>query len=164
MATAVNDDALITTIMTSEVVTVEPDTTVTQAARLMVQHGISSLPVVQDGKLVGILTETDVISREIQVEAPAYVTFLDAVIRWPWDHSDDEMRRVTAITVDQLMSHPVLSLTHDATIRDAATLLFERKFTTAPVIDSSGALIGIVSQADIVRMVAEFGDGEAKSG
>jgi predicted transcriptional regulator len=69
------------------------------------------------------------------------------------------MRRVTAITVEQLMSHPVLSLTHGATIRDAATLLFERKFTSAPVVDSAGSLIGIVSQADIVRMVAEVGDG-----
>jgi CBS domain-containing protein len=160
----VNDDALVTTIMTSEVVTVGPDTTVTQAARLMVQHGISSLPVVHDGKLVGILTETDVISREIQVDAPSYVTFLDAVIRWPWDHSDDEMRRVTAITVEQLMSHPVLSLTHDATIRDAATLLFERKFTSAPVVDSAEQLIGIVSQADIVRLIAEVGNEDGEPG
>lgn len=159
-----NDDALVTTIMTSEVVTVGPDTTVTQAARLMVQHGISSLPVVHDGKLVGILTETDVISREIQVDAPSYVTFLDAVIRWPWDHSDDEMRRVTAITVEQLMSHPVLSLTHDATIRDAATLLFERKFTSAPVVDSAEQLIGIVSQADIVRLIAEVGNEDGEPG
>lgn len=155
-----NDDALVSTIMTSEVITVAPETTVTQAARLMVAHGISSLPVVHDGQLVGILTETDVISREMQVDGPAYVTFLDAVIRWPWDHSDDELRRVTAITVEQLMSHPVLSLTHEATIRDAATLLFERKITSAPVLGASGELAGIVSQADIVRLVAEVGDGD----
>lgn len=150
--------------MTTEVVTVDPATPVTAAARLMVQHGISSLPVVESGKLVGIITETDVVSREIEIEAPAYATFLDAVFRWPWDHTDDEVRRITAITVEQLMSHPVLSLTHDATIRDAATLLFERKYTAAPVLNAEGELAGIVSQSDIVRLVAEAVEPDAPAG
>lgn len=153
-----DDDSLITLIMTHDVITVTPDTPVTTAARLMVAHGISSLPVLEDEQLVGMITETDVISREIEVDAPAYGTFLDAVFRWPWDHTDDEVRRITAVTVGQLMTHPVYSLTTSATVRDAATLLFERKITSAPVVDSDGTMIGIVSQSDILQLVAEAGE------
>ena len=157
----VDDDSLVSLIMSPDVITVTPDTQVTTAARLMVTHGISSLPVVDDGELVGMITETDVISREIELDAPAYGTFLDAVFRWPWDHTDDEVRRITAITVGQLMTHPVYSLTTAATVRDAATLLFERKITSAPVVDGNGVMIGIVSQADILQLVANAAEDES---
>ena len=156
----VDDDSLVSLIMSHNVITVTPDTQVTTAARLMVKHGISSLPVVHDGELIGMITETDVISREIELDAPAYGTFLDAVFRWPWDHSDDEVRRITAVTVGQLMTHPVYSLTTAATVRDAATLLFERKITSAPVVDSDGVMVGIVSQADILELVANAAEDE----
>jgi CBS domain-containing protein len=157
----VDDDSLVILIMTHDVRTVTPDTPVTTAARLMVAHGVSSLPVIKDGELVGMITETDIISREIEVDAPAYGTFLDAVFRWPWDHTDDEVRRITAVSVGQLMTHPVYSLTTSATVRDAATLLFERKITAAPVVDSEGTIVGIVSQSDILQLVADVGGDDA---
>ena len=122
----------------------------------MHEHGISGLPVIDaNGDLAGIITETDIISHEIQVDTPAFVPFLDAIIRMPWDTSDDDLRRVLATTAGQLMTHPVYSVTVDATVRDVATLMFERKVNPVPVLDRDNRVVGIVSRSDIVQLIAE---------
>jgi CBS domain-containing protein len=142
--------------MTTEVIATGPDVAVPTVARIMHDHGISGLPVLDtSGKLVGIVTEMDIVSHEIQVDSPAFVPLLGAVIRMPWDTSDDDLRRVLATTARELMTSPVYSVTTDATIREVANLMFERKVNPVPVLDRENRVVGIVSRSDIVRLVAE---------
>lgn len=150
------DTALsVTNIMTASVISVTRDTPVAEIARRMCEHAISGIPVVEDGAVIGIVTEVDIVSREIDVDPPAYGTFLDAIFRLPWDRSDDEIRRVLATTAGELMTSPVETVTTDASLRDVANLMFKRKVNPVPVIDDSGKLAGIVSRSDIVRLMVE---------
>ncbi len=148
-------DSDVSTIMATDVVTVAPETSVTEVARLMVDHDVSGIPVVDDGILVGLVTEVDVVSREIDVDPPAYGTFLDAIFRFPWDRSDEELRRVLASTAGQLMSRDLKTIAPDAPIRDAANMMFKQEVNPLPVVDDHGRLVGIISRSDIVRLVAE---------
>ena len=150
-----NTDSSVSTIMSRDVVTVAPETSVTEVARLMVEHDVSGIPVVDDGLLVGLVTEVDVVSREIDVDPPVYGTFLDAIFRFPWDRSDEELRRVLASTAGQLMTRDVETIAPDAPIRDAANMMFKQELNPLPVVDEHGRLLGIISRSDIVRLVAE---------
>jgi CBS domain-containing protein len=142
--------------MATDVLATTVGTSIPAVARTMCENGISGLPVVdEEGNLVGIITEADIVSHEIQVDTPAFIPFLDAIIRMPWDTSEDDLRRVLATTAGELMTAPVYSVTVDATVRDVATLMFERKVNPVPVLDRERRVIGIVSRSDIVRLVAE---------
>lgn len=146
----------VTHIMTTKVIAAASNMAVTDVARLMSDNGVSGLPVIDaNDELVGIITETDIISHEIQVDSPTFIPFMDAIIRMPWDTSADDMRRVLATSVLQLMTAPVYSVTADATIREVATLMFERKVNPVPVLDRENHVIGIVSRSDIVKLIAE---------
>lgn len=150
-----NTDSDVSTIMTTDVVTARPETSVGEVARLMISHDISGVPVVDDGIVVGLVTEVDVVSREIDVDPPAYGTFLDAIFRFPWDRSDEELRRVLASTAGELMTRDVKTIAPDAPIRDAANMMFKQELNPLPVVDGGGRLVGIISRSDIVRLVAE---------
>ncbi|HUG13544.1 MAG TPA: CBS domain-containing protein [Thermomicrobiales bacterium] len=141
--------------MSTSVISVTVDEPVSEVARLMCAHSITGVPVVDGNRVVGIVTEVDIVSREIEVDPPAYGTFLDAIFRLPWDRSDDEIRRVLAVTAGDLMTAPVETVTTDATIQDVANLMFKHKVNPVPVVDKHGRLAGIVSRSDIVRLMVD---------
>lgn len=148
-------DLRVRDVMTTGVVTIPPETTIGEVARLMTECGYSGLPVVKDGALVGIVTEADVISHEIEVSPPVFVTFLDAIFKVPWDDSDEELRRVLASTAGELMTEDVITATPDMSIHEAATLMYTRKANPLPVVDKAGRVVGIISRADIIRLIAQ---------
>ena len=146
----------VTQIMTTDVLAIAPETPIGQVARIMSDNGISGLPVVDaNNNLVGIITETDIVSHEIQIDTPTFVPFLDWIIRMPGDTSEDDIRRVLATSAAELMTSPVYSVTVDATVREVATLMFERKVNPVPVLNHLDQVVGIVSRSDIVRLLAE---------
>lgn len=149
-------DVPVMNIMTRDVIFVQPTTTVTEVARLMVEHAVSGIPVIADGRVVGIVTERDIVAQEIEVDAPAYGTFLDAVFKLPWDKSDEELRHVLATTAGELMTNDVVTIAPSATVRDAASLMYKRKVNPLPVVDERGMLVGIVSQSDIIQLLTEI--------
>src|SRR5437867_7515510 len=97
----------VASLMTTDVVTVEPSTGVIDVARLMISSGVSGVPVVSGGHVVGIVTEADIVAWQMEVDPPAYGTFLDAIFRFPGDPSDDELRHVLAVNAEQLMTDEV---------------------------------------------------------
>jgi CBS domain-containing protein len=145
----------VTSIMTTSVITASASTEISKVARLMIEHGVTGIPIVDHGRVVGIVTEVDIVSRQIEVDPPVFGTFLDAIFRLPWDRSDDELRRVLATTAGELMSTPVTTVTTQASIQDVASLMFKQKVNPVPVVDDAGALVGIVSRSDIVRLMIE---------
>lgn len=152
----------VTQIMTVDVLATAPETSIAQVAMTMSENGVSGLPVIDaDNTLVGIITETDIISHEIQVDTPTFVPILDWIIRMPGDTSEDDLRRVLATCAGDLMTAPVYSVTVDATVREVASLMFERKVNPVPVLNHDHRVVGIVSRSDIVRLLA---DAEASLG
>jgi CBS domain-containing protein len=154
-------------IMTSPVLTVSPDTPVAQIARLLRERHISGMPVVDGaGKVVGIVTEIDLIKRHARVHFPVYLPFLDSLIFLgsPRRYQED-VRRALGTTAQEIMTQPVRTATPETDVEDIATLMVEQRANPIPILDTSGALVGIVSHTDIVRLVeqAEAGEIEAEA-
>lgn len=149
-------DVSVTSVMSVIVVTAQRSTPVLDVARLMVDHGVSGVPVVDGNRVVGMVTERDMVAQEMDVDAPVYGTFLDAVFKLPWDKSDEEFRRVLATTAGELMSSDVVTISSTATVREAANLMYKRRLNPLPVVDGSGRLVGIVSRSDIIRLLTEI--------
>ena len=132
-------------IMTTDPVKVTGDTRLKEAARLMVRHRVSGLPVVDEGgKLIGILSEGDFIRREAGRDRPHGVSLLDAVF------GEGELEPVGAETVSEVMTRSVVTITPEATVGEAARVMGRRNVKRLPVVDLEGELIGIVSRADVV--------------
>lgn len=147
-------DTSVTTIMTRSVVSVSEDTPVSEVARLLWQKQISGVPVLAGRRVVGMITEYDLISQESEWDAPLYVPFLDAFFKIPGSGDTEQLRRILATTAGQLMTKPALTIGPDASVQDAATLMYERRVNPVPVVDSNGDIIGVISRSDIVRLMA----------
>jgi len=149
-------------IMTSPVFTVSPDTPVAQVARLLCEKHISGVPVVDDtGKLVGIVTEIDLIKRHARIHFPIYLPFLDSLIflESPRRYTQDVSRALGA-TAGEIMTQPVSTANLETDVEEIATLMVDDRVNPIPILDESGALVGIVSHTDIVRLVEQAETGE----
>ena len=143
-------------VMTSEVLTVKKETPLKEAIQILADKKISALPVVaESGKLVGIISEGDLMWQESGVEAPPYIMLLDSIIylQNPAQH-DKEIHKALGQTVGEVMSDRPLTIKPEQLVREAARLMHDKKIRRLPVIDEQERIIGIITQGDIVRMMA----------
>ena len=136
-------------IMTKPVITVTPQTRVAEAARLMLQHRISGLPVLDDaGRVVGIVTEGDLLRRSelgTERQRARWVEMLIGPGRLAQQYVDAHAR-----LVGEVMSEDVAFATSETTLPGLVRLMEKRQVKRVPVIDN-GRLVGIVSRANLVR-------------
>jgi len=132
-------------LMTTDPVTTTPNAHLKEAARQMVEHGVSGLPVLQDGKLVGMVTEGDFLRQEANRDQPYRLSLLEALF------GDGTGAPPAVETVGEVMSEPVITITADATISEAARVMTHRRVKRLPVVDDAGMLIGVISRADVVN-------------
>jgi len=149
----------VSAVMTAPVLSVSLSTPLQEAVKLMIEHHISGLPVVDaGGVLAGELTEQDLMVRDSGFEAGPYVMLLDAVIylRNPlsWDK---EVHQVLGSTVGEVMSKTPHSCTADLPLPAAAKLLHERSTQRLFVLDDARKPIGVLTRGDVVRALAEAG-------
>jgi CBS domain-containing protein len=130
-------------IMSIDVLTVSPDESLKAAARLMVERGVSGLPVVNEaGKLIGIITEADFLEREAD---RSHRRLLDALMHKPDTVSEAE-------TVGEVMStHPVI-IYPEASVTEAARVMSHHHVKRLPVVNDEGELQGIISRSDVVTV------------
>jgi CBS domain-containing protein len=143
---------LIKDIMIKDVISVKTTDTVDTCAGLLYKHGISGLTVLdEDGKLVGIVTEGDLIRRESKVRGPAVLEILGGIIYLdsPKKYIDD-LKHSMGQLVSDVMTSKVITISEDAEVEDAATLLVQKKIKRLPVVNSKGDLVGIVARRDIM--------------
>jgi CBS domain-containing protein len=143
-------------LMNRDVQTVLPTTPLAEAIKILVDRQISGLPVVdQTGKLVGVISEADLMWREKGLDQPPYIMFLDSVIylQNPAKH-DQDLHKVLGQTVGEVMTSHAISITADATIPTAARIMHDKKIHRLPVVDAEDRPIGIITQGDIVRSIA----------
>ena len=131
-------------LMTTDPITTTPDAPLKEAARMMVRDKVSGLPVLDDGKLVGIVTEGDVLRQEANRDQPYRLSLLEALF-------GEGGAEPAVETVGEVMTEPVITITADATISEAARVMSHRKVKRLPVVDDDGDLIGVISRADVVN-------------
>ena len=143
-------------IMSKDVVTVTPDTSIEELASLLVSNEISGVPVVDaNGSLAGIVTENDLISRNKRLHIPTVVSFLDAAIYLESSKKfAEEVKRVTATKVADIMVKKVVTIAEDTSLTDIATIMSEKKVHILPVV-KAGKVVGIVGKRDVVKAVSQ---------
>lgn len=143
-------------VMTHDPIMVQPQTPIKEAIKILAEQRISGLPVVDDaGKLVGVISETDLLWQETGVEPPVYIMFLDSVIYLenPARH-DQELHKALGQTVGEVMSNDPVTVKPDQALRKAAKLMQEKSIRRLAVTDDAGKVIGILTPGDIVRAMA----------
>jgi CBS domain-containing membrane protein len=130
-------------IMSRNVVTLTEDDTLADARDTMTRGCIRHLPVVRDGKLVGLVTHRDLLSASVSVfaEVPAH----------------EERQLFARIPVQELM-HDAVTVTGDTPVREAGTLLLDNKYGCLPVVDRDGRLLGIVTETDYLQLALRMLD------
>jgi CBS domain-containing protein len=143
-------------IMTRNIIAVTPDTTVERLAKLLSEHKISGMPVLdENGKLVGIVTENDLISRNKRLHIPTVVTIFDAIIYLERPGKlEEEIKKMVGALVNDICIKRVITIKEDATLTEIATIMSEKKVHLLPVMKGD-KLVGIVGKADLVRALAE---------
>ncbi len=143
-------------VMSHDPIVVQPETPIKDAIKMLAERRISGLPVVdQTGKLVGVISETDLLWQETGVTPPAYIMFLDSVIYLenPARH-DKELHKALGQTVGEVMSGDPVTIAPDQPLRKAAKLMQEKSIRRLAVTDEAGKVIGILTPGDIVRVMA----------
>lgn len=131
------NDVKIETIMSTQVVSVNKNTTLTEIKQLFAKNQLHHFPVLENNNLVGIITSSDVHAAEL----------INTKIE-PNFNTDK-------ILAEEIMQNKVVSISSNATIKDAAKYLLEHKIHSLPVINASKQLVGIVTTYDLIKYIAK---------
>lgn len=141
-------------IMTTDLVTVTKEASLKKVADLMVKNGISGIPVVDNDKLLGIVTENDMLVRAKKLDLPTFLPFIGGLIYLEGPaRLDEEVRKVTAIKAEEIMTTKVHTILPTDPIEDIATLMVEQRVNRLPVVED-GKIVGIITRSDVVKAVA----------
>jgi acetoin utilization protein AcuB len=129
--------------MTENVVTITADRSMMKASKLMKDHHISRLPVVDEqGRIVGIVSD-----RDIKDASPSKATTLDM---------HELYYLLSEIKIKDIMTKKVTTIRDDETVEKAAVLMLEGNFGGLPVVDEAGKVVGIITDTDIFKVLVEI--------
>ncbi len=150
---AVGGDPTVGEIMERDVVSVRPETGVQELARLMHERRIGGAPVIDDdGRLVGIVTDGDLIAEDADIHAPAQIDIFGAIVYLGSFHKYEErLRKAVGATVGDVMTTKLHTVHPDDSVRRAATLMRDHKINRVPVVDEEDRLVGLITRTDIVH-------------
>ncbi len=149
-------DLKVKDVMTRRVVTVEPGDTIYGATKRLAEHHITGAPVVHEGKVVGMIAERDIVRAALPpMPGEGGMSALEAVT-----HPDAIKDRPEKKTVAEVMRTLVVEISPEASVWEAAAEMDHRGVNRLPVVDDSGALVGIMSRADLVKVMAERLEGQ----
>ncbi|MGV1098417.1 CBS domain-containing protein [Thiovibrio sp. JS02] len=142
-------------IMAKKVVTVPPDLPVEKLAAILWEHRINGAPVVDGGgKLVGVVTESDLVDQSKRFHIPTVISILDSVIFLDRAKTvEKEIGKMTGSTVQDICSQNPITIEEETPLDEIATIMAEKNVHTLPVL-RDGALVGVVGKADIIRTLA----------
>ncbi len=139
-------------IMTRKIISVELELEVSELASLFWKNRIGGAPVVDEsGKLVGIVTESDLIDQSKKVHIPTIMTILDSMIFLENPAKlDKEIKKMTGTKVKDIYSSEVITVNEDTPMSELATIMADRRMHTLPVVDGD-KIVGVIGKADIIR-------------
>lgn len=142
-------------IMSTEVKVLKADDSVKSAAKFFVENEIGGAPVVDDnGNLIGLISESDLISQDVKIHFPSYIHFLDSYIfLGSQKRFEETLKRAAAAKVGELMATNVVSVGPETEVEDIATLMMDRHIGRVPVVED-GKVVGIITKGDIVRIIS----------
>ena len=128
--------------MSKDVVTLDVNDSMQYATRLLKEHNIRGLPVMENGKLVGVVTD-----RDLKRASASDATTLEI---------HELLYLISKIKIKEIMTKNPITIPLDYTIDEAAAILLDNKLSGAPVVDNEGKVVGIITQTDIFRVLISF--------
>jgi len=148
-------------IMTKNVAVVKADTTIDEVSRIFVDRNISGLPVVnQYDKLIGIVSEGDLVYKQKPVRAPMFINLFDGLIPIDRNAFHDDMKRIAAYQVKDIMTSPAIYAYEDTPVSEIAEVIINKKINRIPIVNEILEVVGIVSRHDIVRSMVMEADAQ----
>jgi CBS domain-containing protein len=148
-------------VMVHDVITIGPDASVAEAAKLIAQNDVSALPVVDDhGRLVGIISEGDLMNREeigTEIHHPWWIEAVTPAAKLATEFAKSHGKRV-----EEVMSEDVITATEETPLVEIAAILERNRIKRVPIV-RDGELVGIVSRTNLVQALASNGGGAAAS-
>ena len=143
-------------IMTAEVITVNVSMSVRELAKLLSDKNISGAPVVNErGRVIGIVTENDLIDQTKKVHIPTVMAFFDSFLFLENPEKlEKDLKKMAASTVGDICSRVVVSVESTTPLDELATVMAEKSVHTLPVIDDE-SLVGVIGKSDIIRTLAQ---------
>nr|WP_321257149.1 CBS domain-containing protein [uncultured Pseudodesulfovibrio sp.] len=138
-------------IMTTECITLTPDTEIATAAKALLENKINGAPVIEDGAVVGVLCQADLVAQQKKITLPSFFTLLDGV--FPLSSHEElerEMTKISATKVAEAMTPAPTFISPETSIEDIATMMANEKLYTLPVINNE-KLVGVVGKEDVLK-------------
>jgi CBS-domain-containing membrane protein len=146
-------------VMQRDPVTISPGAGIEELLRMLREHELPGLPVVEDGRLVGIVTESDLVLQgdDSSLHLPHYFELFGGVVFLePLQHLEDRLRKVFANSVADMMSTDVQTISPKATVHEAARLISRSGHNRLPVTED-GRLVGVVTRVDALEALTREG-------
>ncbi len=143
-------------IMTTEVLTVSPETSIADLSKTLENRQIGGVPVVaKDGRLVGVITQSDLVDRARDLEMPPAINILDfhIYLQIP-SHLLQRVEKLLGTTVGDCMTKDPVTVAPDAPVSQIAGLMAKQQVHTIPVVQG-GKIVGIIGKMDLVRAMAQ---------
>lgn len=139
-------------IMTTQVITLSPDTDIVQAANILLENRINGAPVVDEqGCILGILCQSDLVAQQKKIPLPTVFTLLDGYISLTSAKQlEKQVRKIAAWTVSDAMTPDPVTIQSDTSIETVAALMVDSKFHTLPVMEGD-KMVGIIGKVDLLR-------------
>ena len=139
-------------IMTTDVIVANKNDIIANVANLLIKEKIGGLPVVdEENKVVGIISETDIMKKESHVDSPRMLNFIQGIIFLDdMKKFEDEMRAIAAYKVEDLMSKDIITVNENDTFDYVANVMINKSINRVPVVDENNFLKGIICRYDII--------------
>jgi len=139
-------------IMTTDVITVQEDTSLKDLAKLLYENHINGVPVVDaDGLLIGVICESDLIRKDKKLHIPTVVAIFDWVLYLERPKKiEKEIQRINATKVEDLYTKKVVTVDEKVPVDEIATIMEQKKISTIPVMDGN-RLVGVIGKTDLLR-------------
>lgn len=143
-------------IMTKKVITARSDTPIAIIAELLWKNHFTGLPVVDNNlKVLGIVTEYDLLSRGEHIHIPSYIKFLKQFKAGKTGEAKQEVKRIQSLLAKDIMTAPVVTVTPDTTVAESARIFSEKRINPLPVVNQAGKLTGIIARSDVIKLFSQ---------
>jgi len=143
-------------IMTKEIIFVSPETKINEVADKLIKHRIHGVPVMKEGKLAGIITETDFFTKNpLSIYLPSYVNFIKDLKfgKKVSGRQKKQFKEIVNAVAGDVMTKECVTISPEAKITELVSLFQKNKLSLLPVVNKDNSLAGIVALADIVNLI-----------
>jgi len=150
-----NEYMLVKDLMTKSVISVKPTDTVNQVADLLAEHHFTGVPVVDEsGKLLGTISERDFIASDSKIYLPTYIKLLTEFdfVKHDEKRLSPAVQNIINATAQDIMNPEPVTVSPDSDIEALAEIFGQKRVNPIPVIDEHGAMVGIVSRSDLIKL------------